>query len=175
LGGFAYINLKGEEGISMYFLYDRVIRGLGATVNVFQSRTMDSISKISLNIENIKIYQLLKYLITYLAGGLAIGILFIVLGKFIFNYIGLYSNIFDNNFIEIIPFAVSAMYLSNLIGVQIFMVNNNYRVMFFASIVAIISFYLTLLFSNNVILMVSVPEISIAVFLFFCLKFKLSR
>ncbi len=175
LGGFAYINIKGEEGISIYFLYDRIIRGLGATVNVFQSRTMDAISKISFKIETIKINKLIKYFIIYLAGGFIIGILFVILGKLIFNYIGLNSNIFDNNLIEIIPIAVSSMYISNLIGVQIFMVNNNYRIMFFASIIAIISFYITLLYSNNMLLMISVPEISIAVFLFYCLKFKLKH
>ncbi|QWE18969.1 hypothetical protein C2747_01650 [Polynucleobacter corsicus] len=175
LGGFAYINIKGEEGISLYFLYDRIIRGLGATVNVFQSKTMDAISKISLKIETIKISNLIKYFIIYLAGGFIIGILFVILGKLIFNYIGINSNIFDNNLIEIIPVAVSSMYISNLIGVQIFMVNNNYRIMFFASIIAIISFYISLLYSNNILLMISVPEISIAVFLFYCLKFKLKH
>jgi hypothetical protein len=173
LGGFAYINIKGEEGISLYFLYDRIIRGLGATVNVFQSKTMDAISKISVKFEAVKINQLIKYFMIYLAGGFIIGILFTILGKLIFNYIGLNSNIFDNNFIEIIPIAVSSMYISNLIGVQIFMVNNNYRIMFFASIIAILSFYITLIYSNNILLMVSVPEISIAVFLFYCLKFNL--
>jgi hypothetical protein len=99
----------------------------------------------------------------------------VILGKLIFNYIGINSNIFDNNLIEIIPVAVSSMYISNLIGVQIFMVNNNYRIMFFASIIAIISFYISLLYSNNILLMISVPEISIAVFLFYCLKFKLKH
>lgn len=175
LGGFAYINLKGEEGIAIYYLYDRIIRGLGATVTVFQSKTMDTISKLSLNIKNIKNNQVYKYLITYLFCGLLIGFIFIFLGKFIFNFIGIDVRIFNSDFIEIIPIAVSSMYISNLIGVQIFMVNNNYRIMFFASIIAILAFYISILYSNNILLMISIPEISIAVFLYYCLKFKLKH
>lgn len=172
LGGFAYINLKGETGLATYFLYDRIIRGLGATVTVFQSKTMGEISKLSLVIEILEIKEFAKYILLYLISGFIIGCLFIFIGRFMLNIIGLDVDIFDNSFLAIIPLSVSSMYISNLIGIQIFMVNNNYKIMFIASIVAILTFYLTLLTSNNILLMISIPEISITVFLIYCLYIK---
>ena len=175
LGGFVYINLKGESGISIYYLYDRIIRGLGATVIVIQSKTMSDISKLSLKIERITINEIKNYILIYLIFGIIVGILFVILGKQIFDIIGFSASIFNNAYILLIPLSVSSMYISNLIGVQMYMVNNNFKVMTISAFIAILAFYAIIVQSNNILLMITVPEISVGIFLLLYLFLSLNK
>lgn len=174
LGGFIYAEVRGLEGLGLYYLYDRITRGLGATVLTIQATTTSKISKIIKDSSVRDLYLTVrKYLLYYSVAGLIVGLLFVITSEKIFNYMGMDVSFLDNKYILSLAIITSAMYISNLLGVQIFMVMGNIRQIFISSIIAVCAFIITLIFSKNQLLIVGVPEICIAIYqflVFFLLK-----
>lgn len=167
LGGFIYTELRGLEGLGLYYLYDRIIRGLGATVLAIQATTTSKISKIIKNSSVRDIFlSTRKYILYYSIAGLIVGLLFVITSNKIFRYIGVDISFLDNKYIMSVAIITSAMYISNLLGVQIFMVMGNIRQIFISSMVGVFAFIATLVFSRNQLLIVGVPEFCIAVYQF---------
>lgn len=163
LGGFAIVNFKGVESLPLYYIYDRLIRGLGGTVIALQSLTTSIISSLIL-INNFNLYRKIsRYALIYSFCGLIIGLVFLVFGELVFKYISYDTSIFLNDFAWLIPISTAAMYISNLFGVQYFMVSKKFAPLILSILGAIIAFYVSLLGTSNPLAVVAIPEICIAV------------
>jgi hypothetical protein len=165
LAPFFYMQVKGANDIATYYLYERLIRGLGATVMGIQSGTTSQVSLLlsSLNKkETLKIFT--NYLIYYFIIGFSIGILFIIITPFIFNILKIEISVFDNKFIWIFTLTTASMYVSNYIGIQILMTMGKIGYITSSSIFAAIIFILSLLLFDEQLLVIAASEIAIALF-----------
>lgn len=179
LGGFIYTEIRGLGGLGLYYLYDRIIRGLGATVLAIQASTTGKISKIIKDYhENDLFLYIRRYLLYYSLCGLIIGLLFVLTSEKIFKYVGMDVSFLDNKYLLFIVISTSAMYISNLLGVQIFMVMGSIRQIFISSMVAVFAFIVIVTISSNQLLIVSIPEIAISFYqlgVFFAILHKNKR
>jgi hypothetical protein len=165
LAPFFYMQIKGANDIATYYLYERLIRGLGATVMGIQSGTTSQISLLLSNLnkkETIKIFT--NYLFYYFIIGLSIGIAFIIIAPNLFYIIKIETSVFDNKFIWIFALTTASMYISNYIGIQILMTMGEIGYITSSSIFAAIIFILSLFLFDDQLLVIAASEIAIAVF-----------
>lgn len=179
LAPFFYMQIKGAGDIATYYLYERFIRGLGATVVGIQSGTT---SKVSLIISKLhsdeSISKLMQYSIYYSMFGIFVGVVFVLAAPYIFEIIEIDNSLFENPMIWLFALTTSSMYVSNYIGIQVFMTMGKIGFVISSSIFAAIVFVLSLFLTENQLLIVAAPEIAIAIFqtgVFYAFLFKNKR
>lgn len=179
LAPFFYMQIKGPGDIATYYLYERFIRGLGATVIGIQSGTTSKVSLIISKLHNIdSIRRLMQYSIYYSMCGIFVGVVFVLTAPYIFEIIKIDNSLFDNPMIWLFALTTSSMYVSNYIGVQVFMTMGKMAFVILSSIFAAIVFVVTLFLTDNQLLIVAAPEIAIAIFqtgVFYAFLFKNKR
>jgi hypothetical protein len=164
LGIYFYQMFHGRTGISNYYFYDRLYRGLGSTVLALQSKTHSVVSSLSGDelFAEIK-FNILKYSFT----GLVVAVVFVACSPFFNIYLGLDFGRDVSVIVSImILIGVPSMYLSNLLGIQYFMSAQRFKVMLISIFVTLITFVLLVYFNRNIHELILIPEIVITIVLF---------
>lgn len=164
LGGFIYSYFNGIKSLDIYFLVERVIKSLGATVLAIMSKNSNTLSKAAFSRNRIAFLTLKKWGGIYLILGTLIGISFIVLGIPILEVYNFNVEPFDRIYSKfLIVLSVVALYISTLLGTQYLIVKLRYQSLALSSLLATIVLILLSWMNYKAILVISIVEITVTV------------
>ena len=172
LGGFYYIAIYGTQGVSQYYLAERLVRGLGATVVAVMSKTTTQVSKFA-DLKDVESFRSMVSLMKlYIYIGFMVGFTFSTFGPAIFNLLGFNLDILINSYIFILCASTVSLYVSTLLAVQYYMVNREFLPILISSSTAAIVLLLSLITFKHPLLSIGLSEASVSILLvtYFYLK-----
>jgi len=162
-GGFIFSFYRGNELLPDYYLWERILRGLGGTVLPLMSFTS---TKISLNhnlSESRSIKNLVKFCLVYAFVGLCISFLFYTLfslSKPITMILRFRLSAFD-----LLPLAICtvSLYVSTVLGTLVLQVGNYKRYFFLSTLAGAFSLPILVQLQVRPIMIISLTELCVSV------------
>jgi hypothetical protein len=174
-GGFIFSTYRGAQLLPSYYLWERVLRGLGGTVLPLMSFTTSRVSLRHNLKENNNIENLFKYSILYIISGFSVSILFYALFA-CFRFSSFFLRIPPFEFIPI-AICTTSLYISTVLGTLVLQVGHYKKYFFLSTFAGALCFPILVLARLSPSIVISLTELSVAlvqivVILYLCCRNK---
>lgn len=162
VGALIYFSYNASPNLGLFYQTEKLLRGLGATVVALQSSSMSKIS--DMNSAPLAIIYVRNLLLKYILFSTFLAFMFFSAGQYIFNFFNIL--VFDFNYknLLLLYLCCTAMYITNLIGIQ-FLSIYKYTLTFIGSVVfAAITFLILNQFYSDPIFLISLSELSVGIY-----------
>lgn len=162
VGALIYFSYNASPNLGLFYQTEKLLRGLGATVVSLQSSSMSKIS--DMNSVSLAAIYVRNLLLKYILFSTLLVFMFYSAGQYIFNFFNII--VFDFNYKNslLLYLCSTAMYLTNLIGIQ-FLSVYKYTLTFIGSVVfAAITFLILNQFYSDPIFLISISELSVGIY-----------
>lgn len=162
VGALIYFSYNASPNLGLFYQTEKLLRGLGATVVALQSSSMSKIS--DMNSASLAIIKVRNLLLKYFLFSTLLAFMFCSVGQYIFNYFNILAFDFNYKNSLLLYLCCTAMYITNLIGIQ-FLSIYKYTFTFIGSVVfAAIVFLILNQFYSNPILLISLSELAVGIY-----------